>query len=1114
MRSSNTIGVMLALCLTSIANSQTSLVTESLNPRSGPKGKTLFTELPPERTGIYVVNSYDDPRMWGERYQEMVFGTIGTGVAVADYDKDGRPDVFIPVKTGGSRLYRNQGDWRFEDVTESAGIVFPSPSWAEKIKGLFGGESSEEGKPWDQGAVFVDVDNDGWLDLYVTCFAAPNRLYMNQGDGSFKEEAEDRGLNIRDGSGIPAFCDYDRDGWLDLYLQTNMLDVSQDPDGRPDLLFRNNGKGVFSDVTNRSGISGTSAGHSATWWDYNEDGWPDLYVANDFSKPDKLYQNLQDGTFKDVISKTVPHMPYYSMGADLGDVNNDSRLDFFVADMAPSTHEKDQRGMAVSRARELGKELSEETPQRMRNALFLNTGLGLMLEGAWMHGVARTDWTWSTRFEDLDNDGFVDLHVTNGMIREYHNADILNRVMGAVSRQSQRMVMRSSPIMSESNLAYRNLGGKGFERVEQNWGLGQVGVSFGTAFGDFDGDGDLDMVYSNYNAHPTVLRNDGQAGHRAVFALRGSSSNRYGVGATIRIETASGAQVRQLVLARGYLSSSEPVLHFGLGENESIDRATIQWPSGHVQSFEDLPANNRFSITEPQGKASPAPPSNVSSHVFEEIGEKAGIALPSLSSRSIRAASQPLAPFTFSRRGPSLVIGDLDGNGHQDLVFGSSGGETAKLFFGTASGILSPVDSNLSGEEGVPDGPMLMEDFNGNGHLDLLVTVADPGSAKADTELPRLYLNSGDGKLQQAPREAIPNAPAIAGSASAADFNRDGLPDVFIGSRAVPGVYPISGRSVLLANVGGRFEDVTDSLFPEGGELGLVTGSLWSDVDNDGWPDLLVTIEWGQLKCFRNVNGERFEDISEDLGFAMAGNGLWTCLTTGDFNADGRPDFVAGNIGLNSRYRATVKEPAVLFYGNFGGRGSGQLVEAIYESGRLVPWRSRLELAEAIPPLTRRFPSTDAYAAASLDEILGETALSKALKLEATQLQSGIFLSQQNGTYSFEPLPWVAQIAPIQAIACADFDSDGNLDLVATQNLYDVDPSIGPFDGGLGQLLLGDSKGGFVAAEPIDSGFVVSGDGKSIGAADLDGDGDIDIVVTRAGSRPLAFRNLSDGQSD
>lgn len=1089
------------------AFSQSNLLAEPLNARSSSKGETLFTEVPPELTGITTVNSYDDPRMWEERYQEMVFGTIGTGVAVADYDKDGLPDVFLPVKTGGSKLYRNLGDWRFEDVTESSGMA-PSPSWTEKLKGLFGGDTANDEASWDQGAIFADVDNDGWLDLYVTCFAAPNRLYINQGDGTFAEEAEERGLAIEDSSGVAAFCDYDRDGWLDFYLQTNMLDAVNAPEGRPDILFRNQSKGIFSNVTSQAGISGATSGHSATWWDYDEDGWPDLYVANDFSTPDKLYRNLADGTFIDVLAETVPLMPFYSMGADLGDVDNDNRIDFFVADMAPTTHEKDQRGMALSRARELGKRTDEKTPQRMRNALYLNTGIGKMLEGAWMFGVARTDWTWSTRFEDLDNDGFIDLHVTNGMVREYHNADILNRVMGAVSRQSQRSVMRSSPIMSEANLAFRNLGGKGFERSEQEWGLGQIGVSFGAAFGDFDKDGDLDLVYSNYDGRPTVLRNDGQKGNRVLFALRGSQSNSYGAGATVRIETPSSVQTRQLVLARGYLSSSEPVLHFGLGEDEVINKAIIQWSSGHTQTFDNLPANHRFTIKEPTSNASPATPRSEISALFEEVGEEMAIVLPPESQQTVRAAPQSLAPFSFTRLGPSLAVGDWNGDSRPDLVFGSRHGRAARLLFGGSGGFSESESIDLPGGQ-VPDGPMLAEDFNGDGNLDLLVTASDPGPVKADPILPRLYVNNGTGKLLQTPNEFIPSGPSLTGAASSADFNRDGLPDAFIGSRATPGKYPLSEHSILLANRGGRFEDVSKTCLPNDGNIGLITGSVWADVNGDNWPDLVVTNEWGHIKCFRNLEGERFEDASEELGFNAAGTGIWTCLVQGDFNSDGLPDFVAGNIGLNTPYEATEEDPAVLFYGNFGGRGSGQLVEARYEAGRLFPRRSRTELSQAIPHVARRLPSNDAFAAATLEEILGAEALRKALRLEATQLQSGVLLSQEGQPYRFSPLPWIAQIAPLQGITCTDFNGDGNIDIAATQNLHDVDPAVGRFTGGLGQILLGNGKGAFEAVVPAHSGFVVPGDGQSIDATDLDADGDIDLIVTRADSRPLAFRNLS-----
>ncbi|HVZ64518.1 MAG TPA: FG-GAP-like repeat-containing protein [Lacunisphaera sp.] len=1091
------------------------LKSESLSPRSGPPGATMFTVMPAAQTGLVTENRFADPEMWGKRYQELVYGESGSGVAIGDFDNDGRPDVLVVGKTEGCRLFRNLGGWKFEDVTEKAGVVEAKPggweqgvAWLKRTIGQDNAAPSADSAAWRQGATFVDVNNDGWLDIYVCRFGAPNLLFVNQGDGTFKEEAVARGLALVDASGMGSFCDYDRDGWLDVYVTANMLDAAAHPNGQRGHLFHNNRDGTFSDVTAHAGIDGESLTHSATWWDYDGDGWPDLYVANDYSGPDRLYHNNRDGTFTDVIDRVMPHTPYYAMGSDSGDVNNDGRIDFVVADMATTTREKDLRGMAGSRERaQLEPERPGEAPQYMHGALYLNTGTGRCLEAGWLAGVAATDWTWSVRFEDLDNDGRLDLHVTNGMIREYNNADILQRVMSLEDPTASRRLLRDSPKLAETNLAFRNDGDLRFEEVGARWGLNQRGVSFGAAFGDLDGDGDLDVVYANYEGAVTVLRNDSPGGHRLIVALRGTQSNRYGVGATARIESALGRQVRDLQLARGYLSSSEPVLHFGLGDDTMISKLVVTWPSGAEQSFTDLAVDRRLTITEPAAPgAHPAPLAPSAAGQFTDISQPAGFALASTRAANSREEMVPLQPVRFNRRGPALAVGDLDGDQREDVVVGGTMTDPARVLVSSAAGAFQPLQE-LARDAHLDDGPVLIFDADGDGVNDVLITKGGASLPAGAAEYqPVLWRNDGHGRFQAQPG-ALPSLPISVGAAAAVDFDRDGRLDLFLGGRVVPGHYPEPARSALLRNVGGRFEDVTAEFAPALSEAGLVTSALWSDVDRDGWPDLLVALEWGRVKYFHNEHGKGFSDWTERAGFASAGSGWWTSLASADFNGDGRPDFVAGNIGLNTQYRASTAAPAVLFRGEFGRAGATQLVEAVYEDGRLLPWRTRKALGAEIPTILQRYRQDDVYARATLEDILGADKLAAAQRFVATELRSGVFLSQADGTYRFEPLPRLAQVAPFQGVVAGDFDGDGHADIYAVQNSYAPVAMIGRFDGGLSQLLRGDGHGHFSAVPPADSGLVVPGDAKALALADLDGDGWPDFLVTRNGDTSLAFHN-------
>ncbi len=1065
------------------------LATEPLAARSGPAGTTLFTTLAPEQTGVKAFNAYDDPKMWWELYREFTLGGIGSGVAIGDYDGDGRPDIFVVSKTGPNHLFRNLGNFKFEDVTERADVAGPLGAWK-------------------QGAAFADINNDGRLDLYVCRFGAPNLLYVNQGDGTFREEAAARGLALADASGMAAFCDYDRDGWLDVFVQTNLLDGERRPNGQRDHLYHNNRDGTFTDVTDAAGIAGETQGHSATWWDYDEDGWPDLYLANDFKDPDQLFHNNHDGTFTNVLSNVVPHTPHSSMGADLGDVNNDGHIDLLVADMAATTRYKDQRGMAKLRTGLTDNEQRPDAaPQFMRNALFLNTGAGVVLEGAFLANLNATDWTWSVRLEDLDNDGRLDAYFTNGMVRELHGTDLVKRVVNFEHVADRIKLTKASPVLAERHLAFRNLGDLRFEEVGGRWGLDQVGVGFGAAFGDLDGDGDLDLVFVSLDGEVTVCRNDGATGHAVMIDLRGTTSNRFGVGATVHLETEAGQQVRTLTLARGYLSTSEPALHFGLGESTKIKRLTVDWPSGATQTFTDLPADRRYTITESVAPATKVPPA-ARTPEFTEVGASLQLNLVNRDKPFNETGRQPLLAFRLNRPGPAATFADLDGDGEDDLLIGGVSGEAGQLLSNLGGGQFLSYGGSVFRDGAQPNGPILAFDANGDGSIDLLVTSAGV-AAPADSPVyqPRLFLNNGRGRFAPASEGIWPNLPLSVGAAAAADFEHSGRLGVFLGSRVVPGRYPETPQSVLLAWREGKYVDVTAEIAPMLANAGMVTAALWSDVDGDGWIDLLVTYQWGKVACYRNVEGRHFEDITEKLGFSAAGTGWWNSIASADFNGDGRPDYAVGNAGLNTPYRASATEPPLLYAGVVVGNSGPQLVEVKAENGRWYPVRDREAMVKAFPSLGARFPTAESYAKASLEEVFPAEVLNAAVKYSATELRSGVFLSQPDGRYQFSPLPRLAQIAPIAGLVAGDFDGDGRADLMTVGNSYAPIPEVGRFDGGVGWLLRGDGHGGFVPAPPVESGFIVRHDAKALAVADLNQDGWPDLFVTRNNDVALTFLN-------
>ncbi|MBE2212891.1 MAG: VCBS repeat-containing protein [Opitutaceae bacterium] len=1076
--------------------------TTPLAPRAAvPAGTRPFAVLAPEQTGVTVNNVYSDPRMWGDRFREFTLGALETGIAVADFDRDGRSDIYAVSKNGPCALYLQRAPFAFEDVAAAAGVDAPIDPGAGKA-----------------GAAVVDINQDGWPDLYLCRYDAPNLLFVSNGAAggplTFTERAAEFGLAIKDASVHASFADYDRDGDLDAYLVTNILDFSKSPQGRRDYLLRNDA-GTFSDVSKAAGIWGLTQGHSAIWFDANGDGWPDLYVANDFETPDRFYLNLGDGTFKDVVDERLPHVTYFSMSADAGDINNDGHVDFVVTDMRDRTHAGFMAGMEeIGRGLWEMERVTELIPQYMWNAVYLNSGHDRFLESAHLFGMQATGWTWAARFADLDCDGRLDAFFTSGMLRNFVDADLVDRQNRAPTLTARAAVWKNAAERREPALAYRNLGDLRFEEVSAAWGLDRTGIAFGCAVADLDGDGDPDLVYASCNEPPVVVRNDTATGHRLAVRLAGRAPNLDGIGAELRLETASGVQVRQLYTERGIVASEPAVALFGLGAETAVKSLTIRWPRGQVQVLKDLVADQMLTISEP-GLAPEAklPPAQFHAPVregtlFVETAAERGLKHVCALRPFDEFTRQRLLPRRLNGLGPALASADVNGDGHADLFVSGSSGQAGGLFLAEGDGSFAAASAQpWAATAEADDLGVVFVDVDGDGDQDLVIAAGGVVRAEGDALLnDRLYLNDGRGAFSPAPEGALPADGVSTGAIARGDFDGDGRIDLFIGGRVVPGRYPATPRSFLYRNTGGTFIDVTDELAPGLRQVGMVTAAEFADVDGDTRPDLVLALEWGPITAWRNT-GRGFEDITAAAGLAGR-TGWWSALRVADVDGDGRLDLVAGNVGLNTKYNAAPGAPTVLFAGVFDDSGKEQLVEAHTVDGKLMPVRGRSKLAYAFPWLPKKFPTYAAFGRATVEDIFGAERLAGVRRLEATELASGVFLSRAAADggvrFEFQALPRFAQLAPIHAIVARDLDGDGALDLVCVGNHFGPEPSTGRFDGSLGAVLRGDGKGGFTAVPPVESGLVVPGDARAATLVVLDG-GRIGIAIARCDGPVLLF---------
>lgn len=1060
---------------------------------------TLFRQLPPEKTHIQFENRLTSTHDFNiYRYRNFY---NGGGVALGDVNNDGLTDVYLTANMESNKLYLNRGDWQFEDVTEQAGV---------------GGR-----RAWSTGVTMVDVNGDGWLDIYV-CNSGDvkgdnkqNEFFINNGDGTFTDRAQEMGLADRGFSTHAAFFDYDRDGDLDVYMLNNSYrsigSFNLKENERPlrdslggDKLFRNDGPLAsdpdlrkFTDVSVPAGIYGSEIGFGlgVAVGDLDRDGWLDLYIANDFFERDYIYMNNGDGTFREELEAQMPSISNASMGVDAADLNGDGYPEIFVNDMLPEGEERFKTTMTFENWDKYQHSVNNDYyHQFTRNMLHRNLG---PVPGHGLHfsevgrqaGVEATDWSWSALLADLDNNGHKDIYITNGIYQDILNQDFIQYI---ASEEIARMVITEEgvnygelidiiPINRIPNYSYSGQENLQFENKTQDWGLATPSHSSGAAYGDLDNDGDLDLVVNNVNMPLFVYENRArQLADPANFLkvkLEGEGQNTLGIGAKVQLRAGGQLFYQEQYLSRGFQSSVDPCLNFGLGPIRQIDTLEVEWPSGKKELLTGLEANQTVTVREAAAAEPPQPlVAAALPPIFQEVTTSLKVSGRHQENAFVDFDLDQLLYHMRSTEGPGLAAADVNGDGLQDFFAGGAKDRPGALWLQRPDGSFHAGNNAVfEKDKASEDIDALFFDADGDGHPDLYVASGgNEFSSTAYALVDRLYINDGRGNFKNS-GQALPSfRPECTAAVDAADFDGDGDLDLFVGIRLKNRAYGVPQSSYILENDGnGKFNDITGRKASGLLEIGLVTDGVWTDFDRDNDPDLLVVGEWMSPRLFKNEGGTLL-DVSAQY-FPEKSKGWWNKVEVADLNGDDSPDFLLANHGLNSRFRASADKPISCYVNDFDQNGKVEQILCQYNGDRSYPQVLRHDLVRQLPSLKKQLLKYADYQGKTIQDIFDQETLNRSIVHEAHMLESAMLLSDGKGGFQLQPLPAAAQAAPIYAFSVSDFDEDGLPDILLGGNLYGVKPEVGRYDASYGLLLKGMGEGQFAPVETRRSGFFSQG---------------------------------------